>query len=215
MDQSRLKRILAIIGVIIALTFAGGGLWYVTHQPETTQASTTKPRKTVKRKTATKPRKTVETATFDQLTAKIQEISGAYRTEMAYTPYQSGPYAGMGIYELLEMTGDLDEVDDNAIADEIKTADVMPSTTSPERMAREIRRLQNAYDAWSQRLWRVACDRFKTQSVDAMEAIIKSKPDCMAGAGDPPANERTKASYQAMVNWYENAGTLSDQCAAN
>ena len=120
----------------------------------------------------------------------------------------------MSIYELLDMTDDMDGVDDDAMADEIKTADTMPDDTSPEDLAAEITRLRNAYDAWDRRLWRTACDRFEEQSVtDGMKPVIQANPDCMGAAGDPPANQGTKESYQAMVDWYENAANLSTRCS--
>ena len=168
-------------------------------------------------KTATRKKATEEkrpTATYDELAAAVQDVSNKYRSETSWTPYQSGPYAGMSIYELLDMTDDMDGVDDDAMADEIKTADTMPDDTSPEDLAAEITRLRNAYDAWDRRLWRTACDRFEEQSVtDGMKPVIQANPDCMGAAGDPPANQGTKESYQAMVDWYENAANLSTRCS--
>ena len=120
----------------------------------------------------------------------------------------------MSIYELLDMTDDMDGVDDDAMADEIKTADTMPDDTSPEDLAAEITKLRNAYDAWDKRLWKTACDRFEEQSItDGMKPVIQANPDCMGAAGDPPANQGTKESYQAMVDWYENAADLSARCS--
>ena len=213
MDKSRLGRILAAIGVIIALVLAGWGLWTVTHPAKApAKATAGAPAKTATRKKATEERR--PTATYDELAAAVQDVSNKYRSETSWTPYRSGPYAGMSIYELLDMTDDMDGVDDDAMADEIKTADTMPDDTSPEDLAAEITRLRNAYDAWDKRLWRTACDGFEEQSItDGMKPVIQTNPDCMGAAGDPPANQGTKESYQAMVDWYENAANLSARCS--
>lgn len=213
MDKSRLGRILAAIGVVIALALAGWGLWTVTRPAKTpAKATAGAPAKTATRKKATEGKR--PTATYDELAAAVQDVSNKYRSESGYTPYQSGPYAGMSIYELLDMTDDMDGVDDDAMADEIKTADTMPDDTSPEDLAAEIAKLRNAYDAWDKRLWETACDRFEEQSItDGMKPVIQANPDCMGAAGDPPANQGTKESYQAMVDWYENAASLSARCS--
>lgn len=213
MDKSRLGRILAAIGVIIALALAGWGLWTVTRPAKApAKATAGAPAKNATRKKATEGKR--PTATYDELAAAVQDVSDKYRSESGYTPYRSGPYAGMSIYELLDMTDDMDGVDDDAMADEIKTADTMPDDTSPEDLAAEITRLRNAYDAWDKRLWETACDRFEEQSItDGMKPVIQAKPDCMGAAGDPPANQGTKESYQAMVDWYENAANLSARCS--
>lgn len=213
MDKSRLGRILAAIGVIIALALAGWGLWTVTRPAKApAKATAGAPAKTATRKKATEGKR--PTATYDELAAAVQDVSNKYRSESGYTPYQSGPYAGMSIYELLDMTDDMDGVDDDAMADEIKTADTMPDDTSPEDLAAEITKLRNAYDAWDKRLWKTACDRFEEQSItDGMKPVIQANPDCMGAAGDPPANQGTKESYQAMVDWYENAADLSARCS--
>ena len=163
MDKSRLGRILAAIGVVIALALAGWGLWTVTRPAKTpAKATASAPAKTATRKKATEEKR--PTATYDELAAAVQDVSNKYRSESGYTPYRSGPYAGMSIYELLDMTDDMDGVDDDAMADEIKTADTMPDDTSPEDLAAEITRLRNAYDAWDRRLWRTACDRFESRA---------------------------------------------------
>ena len=213
MDKSRLGRILAAIGVVIALALAGWGLWTVPRPAKApAKATAGAPAETATRKKATEGKR--PTATYDELAAAVQDVSNKYRSESGYTPYRSGPYAGMSIYELLDMTDDMDGVDDDAMADEIKTADTMPDDTSPEDLAAEITRLRNAYDAWDRRLWRTACDRFEERSVtDGMKPVIQADPDCMGAAGDPPANQGTKESYQAMVDWYENAAGLSARCS--
>lgn len=213
MDKSRLGRILAAIGVIIALALAGWGLWTVTRPAKTpAKATASAPTKTTTRKKATEGKR--PTATYDELAAAVQDVSDKYRSESGYTPYRSGPYAGMSIYELLDMTDDMDGVDDDAMADEIKTADTMPDDTSPEDLAAEITKLRNTYDAWDKRLWETACDRFEEQSITGgMKPVIQANPDCMGAAGDPPANQGTKESYQAMVDWYENAANLSTRCS--
>ena len=217
MDERRLKHILAVIGVAVALCLAGAGLAYALHDQATAKtavtATATKTKKAAKPKpTATKK---AATATVGDVAAKVREISEAYNAESAYKPYGSGPYADETIYALLEDDGVMDDVNDEALSDEIKAAGVWPSDSTPEVNGAEIDRLQNAYDAWHARLWKTACDRFETVSIDeGMMVVIKSDPDCMGGVGDPPENEGTKESYQAMVDWYENAATVSDRCAA-
>lgn len=220
MDERRLKHILAIIGIIIALCLAGAGLAYALHDQATAKNTATVTAKAKRTKKAGKPKATATpkaaTATVRDVAAKVREISTAYTEESTYKPYRTGPYANETIYALLEDGGVMDDVDDEAMSDEIKAAGVWPSDSTPEENAAEIDRLQKAYDAWHARLWKTACDRFESVSIDGgMMVVIKSDPDCMSGVGNPPENKGTKESYQAMIDWYNAAATVSDQCAAN
>ena len=96
MDKSRLGRILAAVGVVIALALAGWGLWTVTHPAKApAKATAGAPAKTATRKKATEERR--PTATYDELAAAVQDVSNKYQSESGYTPYRSGPYAGMSV----------------------------------------------------------------------------------------------------------------------
>ena len=71
MDKSRLGRILAAIGVIIALALAGWGLWTVTHPAKApAKATASAPAKNATRKKATEEKR--PTATYDELAAAVQ-----------------------------------------------------------------------------------------------------------------------------------------------
>lgn len=223
MSEERVKRVLAVTGVVVALVLAGllvvfalcdrtdGGA-----DGRAVESSSSTVRDDDGGIVVEDGEKAEATATPAELSAKIREVSSAYAQESAYVPYESGPYAGKTVYELLRLDGMLDDVEDDRLADEIKTAGVWPSDSTPESYAREIDSLQDEYDSWRVRLWRTACRQIEEKYVDGMRSIIADHSECSWGSvGDAPVNEGSKESYQSMVDWYVAAGAVSAQCDAD